>query len=566
MAQSPPVGPGLTLPTIFHSSMVLQHSQPTAFWGFAWPGQRVSVALSGVAPIVATADPANGRFDVALPPQPPSLTPRTLAVTANTQKLTLTDVVFGSVYVCSGQSNMGLQVAATINATQEIAAAGSHGTGLRLMQVALEDSYWNVTTPQDNLTASIPWGRASPMNVAGFSALCFYFGAEQVQRYPIMPVGMIASAWGGTAIETWMTPQALSACGNPLASGTSGSMDVRNISLGALYTNPDPGLGIYKLPDATAPPPKHPTPGACPSLPSTLFNGMIAPLLTLHLDGFLWYQGESNAGAPEQYAKCFPEMIRDWRKRWAAPAGTSANEVPFIFAQIAPWPDHDVGIIAGIRFAQQTALKLPKVGMVVTADIGDPAGTFHPIHPPWKQEDARRAALVAENLVHNKTEVALHGPLVQSVSWDEWNPSWGGFHHGIKAGVCALDNGWICGGLQVKFDRPIVIRQSYGGQYGARHGFELWNNITGIAALGGTSAGSRQLASPLCTDCKKCPCWQPLEFSVIDSHTLQLNTTFISGTPASLRYAQHDYPTMVVFDSDGRPAPPFNVTIPYAAA
>ena len=70
----------------------------------------------------------------------------------------------------------------------------------------------------------------------------------------------------------------------------------------------------------------------------------------------------------------------------------------------------------------------------------------------------------------------------------------------------------------------------------------------------------------LCTDCTKCPCWQPLEFSVIDETTLQLNTTFISGKPASLRYAMHDYPTMVVFDSDGRPAPPFNVTIPYAVS
>ena len=61
-----------------------------------------------------------------------------------------------------------------------------------------------------------------------------------------------------------------------------------------------------------------------------------------------------------------------------------------------------------------------------------------------------------------------------------------------------------------------------------------------------------------------CAGWQPLEFSVLDAHTVQLNTTYISGKAASLRYAMHDYPTMVVFDSDGRPAPPFNVTIPFA--
>ena len=186
---------------------------------------------------------------------------------------------------------MGLQVSATINATQEVAAAGSHGAGLRLMQVRTEDAYWNVSSPQDNLTASVPWGRASPANAGGFSALCYYFGVEQARRYPAMPVGMIASAWGGTAIETWMTPEALSACGNPLAAGAPSGTDAATVSLGALRMNPDPGLEIYQplLAGVAPPPPKHPTPGACPSLPSTLFNGMIAPLLTLHIDGFLWY-------------------------------------------------------------------------------------------------------------------------------------------------------------------------------------------------------------------------------------------------------------------------------------
>ena len=67
--------------------------------------------------------------------------------------------------------------------------------------------------------------------------------------------------------------------------------------------------------------------------------------------------------------------------------------------------------------------------------------------------------------MHNKTEVPLQGPLVTSVSWDEWEPSWGAYHHGIRAGVCANNpQGWKCAGLQVKFDRPIVVRQSYGAQ------------------------------------------------------------------------------------------------------
>ena len=134
----------------------------------------MTVTLGADRPLAATASAADGRFSVTLPPQPASLTPRTLTVAAGAHKLTLSDVVFGSVYVCSGQSNMGLQVAATINATAEEAAAGSHGTGLRIMQVALADAYWNTTTAQDNLSVSIPWARAAPGNVGGMSAMCYY--------------------------------------------------------------------------------------------------------------------------------------------------------------------------------------------------------------------------------------------------------------------------------------------------------------------------------------------------------------------------------------------------------
>lgn len=87
--------------------------------------------------------------------------------------------------------------------------------------------------------------------------------------------------------------------------------------------------------------------------------------------------------------------------------------------------------------------------------------------------------LIKTNNQYCREQVALQGPLVQRVSWDEWNSSWGSFHHGIKSGVCTgAGQGWVCGGLQVKFDRPIVIRDSYGGQYGARHGFELVSGIT----------------------------------------------------------------------------------------
>lgn len=106
--------------------------------------------------------------------------------------------------------------------------------------------------------------------------------------------------------------------------------------------------------------------------------------------------------------------------------------------------------------------------------------------------------------------------------------------------------------------------RSYGLVYGMTAGFELFNNVTGTAAMGGTSAGDRQLTSALCVDCTKCPCSQPVSVSgMVGPRTLQLNTTFISGIPSILKYAFADYPTMLIFDADNRPAAPFNVSLPY---
>lgn len=82
---------------------------------------------------------------------------------------------------------------------------------------------------------------------------------------------------------------------------------------------------------------------------------MIAPLLPLQVSGYLWYQGESNSGQPESYAKCFPAMISQWRKSWGG-----APNATFIFVQLAPWPDFDVGLITGSPLENSIALPLLK--------------------------------------------------------------------------------------------------------------------------------------------------------------------------------------------------------------
>ena len=570
-----PTAAAISLPSIYGSHMVLQANQQGELWGMAGAGATVSVTVGadGHVPLVTAADAA-GRFSVALPSMPASLAPVTITIESGADSLVLSDVLFGSVYVCSGQSNMELTVIATINATAEIAAAGSHGDGLRIMQVAKLGSYFNVSTPQTNLSLSIPWSRSSPGTVKGMSALCYYYGVEQATRYPDVPVGVVASSWGGTDVQVWSSPEALAKCGGPKKMSESDAI----------------ANTIADSTDYGASPPLPHSVDAIPSVPSTLWNAMIAPLMPLRLTGFLWYQGESNAANPTAYECQFPAKISQWRSNWPG-AGAST---PYIFVQIAPWPAHDVGLIAGIRYAQLKALELPSVGMVVAADIGDPAGAYHPIHPPWKQEVARRAAVIAENLVHGNTSVALQGPKPVNVTWSAWDDTWGKFHHGIANGVCSLTTGaakgYLCGGIQITFDQPITLRNMQSDVYvggfgglqtgqGSGGGFELWNNNTpslgdcdkpgkpscaSIPAMLGPSGDT--LTSSLCTNCAAagCPCKQPMAVTGIldDGRTLQLNVTYINGLPRTLKYAWHDYPTMTVFSTTGdRPAPPFNATI-----
>lgn len=172
---------------------------------------------------------------------------------------------------------MGLTVIASANATDEIAAAATHSAGLRIMSVRNAPEYYNVSQPQTNLSVSIPWARPSSSNVPGMSAMCYYYGVEQVKRHPQMPVGMIASAWGGTDVQVWMSPTALARCGGPAVQEEAAPSTMPQHQ--RQQSRADPGLG-YINPELGV--------GACPTVPSTLWNSMIHPLLPLRLSGFLW--------------------------------------------------------------------------------------------------------------------------------------------------------------------------------------------------------------------------------------------------------------------------------------
>jgi len=137
------------------------------------------------------------------------------------------------------------------------------------------------------------------------------------------------------------------------------------------------------------------------------FNGMIAPIQGFPIAGVIWYQGESNTGRAKEYEISFPLMIKDWRAGWK-------DEFPFIFAQLSsygPFNDSNSGSPwAELREAQFKTLKLPKTGMAVITDIGNP----NDIHPLNKRDVGIRMALSAEKIAYNQ-DIVYSGPAFEKM-------------------------------------------------------------------------------------------------------------------------------------------------------
>jgi sialate O-acetylesterase len=254
------------------------------------------------------------------------------------------------------QSNMGIAVFQSLNATAEIAAANF--PSIRIFQVALLPDYCNVTTPQTNLTASIPWNHVTPETIPGFSGLCYFFGRD-LHLTENVNVGLINSCWGGTAIEVWMNPAALHACNEtatpPLRGSTHGT---------------SPASVLPKASRALASKSSVAADGSClyASVPSTLYNSMIYPLTVFAVSGALWDQGEANTNDPNGYICKLSQLVTTWRTAFNANAGPFNPAFPFVYRQLHGYPC--LGCLGPMRISMtQVADTVENVAMATSYDL-----------------------------------------------------------------------------------------------------------------------------------------------------------------------------------------------------
>lgn len=184
------------LPAVIDSHMVLQRDLPLPIWGWADPGEAISVRLDNN-PTVATRADERGNWKVTLPPVKADGKPHRLVVSGN-NKIDLQDLLIGEVWVGSGQSNMEWSLGATVGAKKAIAAA-KHPQ-IRLLHVP------KVQAKEPAADVKAKWTVCAPETVGRFSGVLYYFGLRLHKELDVA-VGLINSSWGGSPIEPWTTTE-----------------------------------------------------------------------------------------------------------------------------------------------------------------------------------------------------------------------------------------------------------------------------------------------------------------------------------------------------------------------
>ncbi|MHB9026569.1 MAG: sialate O-acetylesterase [Armatimonadota bacterium] len=443
-------GAAVKLPGLFCDNMVLQRDTDVTVWGWAAPGEKVTVSVPDQQ-ADATAD-AQGNWKVTLKPMPAG-GPVEMTIAGADKPITLRNVLIGDVWVCSGQSNMVMSLYGTLGGEAEAVKATNPNIRYFTQTVACS------LEPQADCQGK--WLLCEPGLARGFSAVAYYF-AKEVQTNVNMPIGIICNALNGSVAEAWSSRAALLA-----EPALKVSLDYWDTYLQKLanstLTDTYPAMAAWakaaEQAKAEGKPLPIPPAQALQRDPRTdvnvnhkmatgLYNGTLMPITPFAIKGVAWYQGEHNAWSPAgQYHTLLPAMITCWRQAWGR------GDFPFLIVQLPNYMGRqtDPGENSGwtqVREAQAMALRLPNTGLAVTIDVGEAAN----IHPPNKAPVGKRLGLVALATVYGKT-LEYSGPVYTGMTV-EGNAVRLRFTH-IGGGLVAKDGapltGFVIAGKDKKF-------------------------------------------------------------------------------------------------------------------
>ena len=359
----------LRLPHILCNEMIIQHSTDVRLWGWATPGNTVTVTTSwSTAKQSATAD-KDGKWLVTV--ASPAASYDKLSITFKekgtdaSSPVTLTDILAGDVWVCAGQSNMEMPIKGfgncpISNYNQTVTEAKQY-SGIHYVKIPSIKS----TKPLDD--ADCQWKTVSPSTVGDASATGYFF-AQVINKAVDIPVGLVMANKGGSRVESWLDEDYLR---QNTQEATDSVAITKKYQWDYLY-------------------------------PLLWGNGTFHPILNYTVKGIIYYQGCSNVGAPAgQYTKRLADLVKQWRRDFRC------GEIPFYFVEIAPYYYDNCDGDGGARLREQqynASLVIPNSGFISTNDCAYPYEKEQ-IHPAQKQKVGERLAYCALNKTYGMKDV-----------------------------------------------------------------------------------------------------------------------------------------------------------------
>lgn len=344
VVEVPAIGAGLCVSNVFQSNMVIQRGKPIHVWGWAAPGEQVTVAFAGASTSVKAGD--DRAWKVSLPAVAANSKPQTMTVKGQRESLVLDNILVGDVWVLGGQSNMEFELAKVENGRLEIISANypqiriltvPYGQGPELKKGFArlhEYSSWFGRHFRKG-----DWNVCTPETARELSAIGYVF-ARRVHKAGQVPIGVIDASRGGTTVETW-TPLAVLRSMNSKPTRAKLASFEESVAKWDARADLDNRIKQHRrwierqkkqgkpIPDDRKNPPSDLRPGPIGNhnYPGHCYAGMIAPIAGLSIKGAIFHQGYNNAfegsiGA-DMYRDVFPEMIKAWRKAFGDP------EMPF---------------------------------------------------------------------------------------------------------------------------------------------------------------------------------------------------------------------------------------------
>jgi hypothetical protein len=394
----------LTLASPLQSNMVIQQNKPFTMWGRTAPGDAVQIQADWQSgPVTVRADDSGAFTAIVEVPavRPGDYHEHSLTVGSGSEMVTLSHLLIGEVWFCSGQSNMQFSMSTALDSTADIAAAlNPH---IRLYYANLNFS----ANPIEQIGGE--WVLCSPKTVRNFSAVGYYFGRKLQQTLDV-PVGIIFSGIGASAAQAFVPQPVLAA--DTLLDRTYLEPYLQSPRSKEVING---GFSFEKV-----------------TRPFLLYNAMIYPLRHLSIRGFCWYQGESNRMERESYTLLTQMLIRSWRQAF------QQGDLPFYYVQVAPFfydkPDSTLADYAFFREAQEKVSSIPNTGMVITMDVGE-SKNLHPIN---KKPVGERLAAMALNREYGSTNIVYRGPQYKYIEISGRNV------------IIHFEPGTVTGGLRTK--------------------------------------------------------------------------------------------------------------------